>query len=37
MDTKAHHFSAVSEYRESIVEYETSRSVLKLLITRFLL
>lgn len=36
MDAKAHHFSAVSEYRESIVEYEASRSVFKFLITRIL-
>jgi hypothetical protein len=34
MEAKAHHFSAVSEYRESIVEYEASRSAFKPLLTR---
>jgi programmed cell death 6-interacting protein len=32
MEAKAHHFSAVSEYRESIVEYEASRSAFQILL-----
>jgi hypothetical protein len=34
MEAKARHFAAVSEYRESIVEYEARRSESKLLLLR---
>ena len=35
MEAKTHHFSAVSEYRESIVEYEANRSAVRILMRKF--